>query len=87
MRSSQHDRDAAPGLIICNDRYEAGATAVNFRLPQTGTRYVCPQAVFKLQPGFDALLRGIAIDLEVEAVGASLAFPSVPRRRRSRTGA
>ena len=86
MRSSQHDRDAAPGLIICNDRYEAGATAVNFRLPQAGTRYVCPQAVFKLQPSF-VLLRGIAIDLEVEAVGACLAFPSVPRRRRSRTGA
>jgi hypothetical protein len=36
---------------------------------------------------FDALLRGIAIDLEAEAVGAGLAFPSVPCRRRSRTGA
>jgi hypothetical protein len=65
----------------------AGATAVNFRLQQAGTRYACPQTVFKLHPGFDALLRGIAIDFEAEAVGAGLAFPSVPCRRRSRTGA
>jgi hypothetical protein len=65
----------------------AGATAVNFRPPQAGTRYACPQTVFRRHPGFDELLRGIAIDLEVKAVGAGSAFPSVPRRRRSRTGA
>jgi hypothetical protein len=36
--------------------------------------------------GFDALLLGIAIDLEAEAVGPGLVFPSVPCRQRSRTG-
>jgi predicted O-linked N-acetylglucosamine transferase (SPINDLY family) len=31
----------------------------DFRLPQSGTLYLCPQTLFKLHPDFDRLLRGI----------------------------
>jgi hypothetical protein len=86
-RSERHLRLPELPTLTCSCRPPAplaGATAVSFPLPQAATRYVCPQTVFKPHPGFDALLRGVAIDLGAEAA-CRLPFPSVPCRRRSRT--
>jgi protein O-GlcNAc transferase len=75
ISNTLYETDASPGqyserLFLLKElptlayyyRPEAGAQRkdrVGYGLPAEGTLYVCPQALFKLHPDFDALIAGI----------------------------
>jgi protein O-GlcNAc transferase len=48
-----------PGILTRPTRIGPAPARTEFRLPETGRLYLCPQSLFKLHPQMDALLAGI----------------------------